>query len=207
VRYKKDSGVPCVTYVEIVEEALCFGFIDSKPNVFDPEFSVIYVCERKLKSVWSNTNKIRVERLIKEKLMTPAGLEKIKIAKQNDSWDAITSSQNYEMPSGLTKALAKNKPAKKYIELFPPGVKRQIYQWIELAKTEETKNKRIHETVSLTEKNIRANQFVKKYFFYHPRIHAKIKGATMVASLSTINFGVEISSFPQVIFSLGTAPL
>lgn len=162
VRFKKEKNVPCITYNEIVEEALCFGFIDSKPNVFDTEFSVLYICERKPKSIWSNSNKIRVERLIKDKMMTPAGLEKIEQAKQNGSWDAITSSENYEMPPELKIALERNKTAKKHFEAFPPGVKKQIYQWIISAKTDGTKNKRITETVTLAQKNVRANQYVKK---------------------------------------------
>lgn len=162
VRYKKGSGVPCIKYEEIVEEALCFGFIDSTVNKLDDERSVIYVARRKPKSVWSNTNKERVERLIKEKLMLPSGLEKIETAKANGSWDAITSSQNYEMPAALAAALQKNKTAKKYFEAFPPGVKRYIYQWICLAKTEVTSQKRIQETVTLAAKNIRANQYKKK---------------------------------------------
>ncbi|MBC8045891.1 MAG: YdeI/OmpD-associated family protein [Fimbriimonadaceae bacterium] len=162
VRYKKEKNIPCVNYEEIVEEALCFGFIDSKPNILDSGLSVLYIAQRKTKSVWSNSNKIRVVRLIEEKQMMPAGFEKIEIAKANGSWDAITSSENYEMPAGLKKALLKNKPAKKYFEAFPPGVKKQLYQWIISAKTETTQSKRIHETVSLAEKNIRANQYVKK---------------------------------------------
>lgn len=138
VMIKKERKMPCASYEEIVEEALCFGFIDSRKKRLDDIKSVIYVSERKPKSVWSNSNKMRVEKLMQENKLTEAGLEKIKIAKQNGSWDAISSSENYMMPVDLKKQLSKNKMAMKYFELFPPGVKKQIYQWIISAKTEQT---------------------------------------------------------------------
>lgn len=159
ILYKKDSGVPSVTYPESVEEALCFGWIDSKPNKRDDKSYFLFFASRKPKSVWSKINKERIARLIKEGKMTSAGLEKIEIAKANGSWTSIDASEAYEMPKELAKAFAKSKTARKNFDAFPPGVKKTIYQWIESAKTVDTKTKRVVETVTLAAKNIRANQW------------------------------------------------
>lgn len=159
ISYKKSSGKPQVTYEESVEEALCFGWIDSKGNKLDDERSMLWFAPRKTKSNWSRPNKERVARLIKQGLMTPAGLEKIEIAKKNGTWTALDAVENLEIPSDLTKALLKNKQAKENFEAFPRSAKRAILEWILNAKRPETRAKRIEETVTSAEKNIRANQW------------------------------------------------
>lgn len=160
--YKKGSVTPSVKYAEAVEEALCFGWIDSKANKRDEEYYVLYFAERKPKSVWSKLNKTRIEKMIEANLMTEAGLEKIKIAKANGSWSTLDEVEEYIMPEDLKKALKKKKEAFKNFGAFPPAVKKQLYYWIISAKQTATREKRIKETVEKAALNIRANQWVKK---------------------------------------------
>jgi uncharacterized protein YdeI (YjbR/CyaY-like superfamily) len=162
VIYKKGSATSSVNYEEAVEEALCYGWIDSRPQKRDEECFLLAFSKRKPKSVWSASNKKRIERLIAENKMAPAGLATIEIAKENGSWTSIDKVEAMEMPEALSQAFKKNKQAKGYFDAFPPSVKKGIYQWIITAKTDETRNKRVTETVELAAKNIRANQWVPK---------------------------------------------
>lgn len=162
ILYKKESNRPTITYAEVVEEALCFGWIDSKPNKRDEESYFLFIAPRKPKSVWSALNKTRIEKLLKENKMTAAGLEKIEAAKKDGSWFALDKVDALEMPPALKQAFAKNKTALKNFEAFPASVKKHIYQWMQTAKTEVTLNKRIEETVTLAAQNIRANQWKPK---------------------------------------------
>jgi uncharacterized protein YdeI (YjbR/CyaY-like superfamily) len=160
--YKKGTGKPTISYDEAVEEALCFGWIDSTPNKRDEQSYFRFIAPRKPKAVWSALNKKRIEKLIRENLMTPAGLKKIEAAKKDGSWTTLDKVEALEMPAVLKKAFSKNKAGSKNFEQFPPSVKKQLYHWIESAKTQVTREKRIIETVTLAEKNIRANQWRPK---------------------------------------------
>ena len=159
ISYKKDTGKPRFDYDESVEEALCFGWVDSKPAKLDDERSMLWFAPRKPKTNWSKLNKDRVEKMIKAGLMAPAGLAKVEAAKKDGSWNALDGVEALEIPPDLAKALSKNKTAKEYFEAFPRSVKRGILEWILNAKRPETRTKRIEETVSLAEKNVRANQW------------------------------------------------
>ena len=159
ISYKKATGKPRFDYDEAVEEALCFGWVDSKGNKLDDERSMLWFAPRKSGTGWSKLNKERVEKLIKLKLTAPAGLAKINAAKKDGSWNALDAAHALEIPSDLEKAFSKNKTARGYFEAFPPSVKRAILEWISNAKRPETRAKRIDETVTKAEKNIRANQW------------------------------------------------
>lgn len=159
ITYKKASGKPRLEYGEAVEEALCFGWIDSKPAKLDDERSMLWFAPRKAKTGWSALNKERIERLIKAGRMRPAGLAKVEAAKKDGSWNLLDAIHEMQIPSDLAKALSENKTAQQYFEAFPPSVKRAILEWIANAKRPETRSKRIEETVSKAEKNIRANQW------------------------------------------------
>jgi uncharacterized protein YdeI (YjbR/CyaY-like superfamily) len=87
IYYKRDSGKPCVSYEESVEEALCFGWIDSRVNGLDHESYMQLFSPRKPKSSWSKSNKQRVEKLIQQGLMKAPGLKTIEVAKQNGRWN------------------------------------------------------------------------------------------------------------------------
>ncbi len=157
VYYKKAANKPRVTYDEAVEEALCFGWIDSAPRKIDGEKSKLLFTPRRPKSVWSKPNKERIRRLIESGAMTESGLKKIEAAKADGSWNALDASDALEIEKDLAAAFAKNKQAKANFENFTDGVKRNILQWIYSAKTDATRAKRIERTIAMARKNLRAN--------------------------------------------------
>jgi uncharacterized protein YdeI (YjbR/CyaY-like superfamily) len=157
--YKKDSAVPSISYNQSVEEALCFGWIDSKPNKRDQESYYLYFAKRKPKSVWSAVNKKRIEQLIRDGRMTAAGLRLISAAKKDGSWSVLEESDNLVIPPDLQEQFSKNEKARNNFGAFPRSVKKNILEWIALAKKAETRKARIDQTVSLAAKNIRANQY------------------------------------------------
>ena len=157
VYFKKESGKARVPYAEAVEEALCFGWIDSLPRKIDAERSALKFTPRKPKSVWSDINKQRIEKLVANKLMTAPGLRAVETAKQNGSWDTLSAS-NYaadtnELPKDLLKAFKGKAAALKNFKGFSPSIRRQFMFWIESAKTDETRNKRLTQTVLMSEAN------------------------------------------------------
>ncbi|WP_336790307.1 YdeI/OmpD-associated family protein [Paenibacillus sp. MMO-177] len=160
--YKKDSGVPSVYYDEAVDEALCFGWVDSKPNKRDDNSYYQFFAKRNPKSNWSKVNKGKIENLLQLGLMAPAGLAAIEAAKNNGTWDALNEVENMVIPDDLQHALEANTLAKSNFEKFPRSSKRMILEWILNAKRKETRQKRIEETVSLAEVNRRANHYRDK---------------------------------------------
>ena len=161
VTYKKATGKPAPTYDEIVRAALCWGWVDSIPGKVDEDRAKLYISPRKPKSAWSQSNKVRVAELIKDGSMQPAGLAKIEEAKASGTWTLIDSAQNTEIPKDLA-AFKKLKGSKENFEAFPRGVRKQILEWIAQAKTDATREKRVLETATLAQKNIRANQWRDK---------------------------------------------
>lgn len=159
ISFKKATGKSRFEYDEAVEEALCFGWIDSKGNKLDEERSMVWFVPRKAGTGWSKINKGRVEKLTADGLMMPAGLVRVEAAKQDGSWNALDSVKALEIPPDLKKAFAANKTAQQYFDAFPRSAKRGILEWISNAKRPETRAKRIEETVTLAAKNIRANQW------------------------------------------------
>ena len=162
VLYKKNSSTSSVNYEEAVEEALCFGWIDSRPQKRDEDCFLLMFSKRKPKSVWSAINKKRIEKLIADKRMKPAGMSAIEIAKENGSWTSIDKVEAMEMPAELNKAIKKNKKAFENFNAFPASTKKALFQWVTMAKTDETRSKRVSEIVSKAAKNIRANQWTPK---------------------------------------------
>lgn len=157
IYFKKVTGKSRVTYDEAVEEALCFGWIDSIPRKFDDERSKLLFTPRKRKSVWSKLNKERVEKLIANGLMTEIGLAKIEAAKQDGSWNLLDASDNLEIAEDLQTALTANQTAKINFDAFSIGAKKNILQWLNSAKREETRQVRIEKLVRMAEQNKRAN--------------------------------------------------
>jgi uncharacterized protein YdeI (YjbR/CyaY-like superfamily) len=156
---KKTSGLSYFSYNDQVEEALCFGWVDSKPGKFDGLRSMLYFAPRKAKSGWSKPNKDRIARLLEQGLMMPAGLVKIEAAKKDGSWQKLDAVENLEIPEDLAQELAKYSSATDHFEAFPRSVKRGILEWIVQAKKPETRVKRVEETARLADQNIRANQW------------------------------------------------
>ncbi|MCC7502899.1 MAG: YdeI/OmpD-associated family protein [Flavobacteriales bacterium] len=162
ITYKKHVADKYVGFDEKVQEALCFGWIDSLARTLDADRIMQYLSPRKPNSVWSAINKAHVERLIAQKRMTTAGLKKIEIAKANGSWTAIDAAEALEVPSDLLRAFYKNRAAHNHYEAFPPSARKQIIRWVLGAKTDGTRARRIAEVVLLAAQNIRANQQVVK---------------------------------------------
>jgi uncharacterized protein YdeI (YjbR/CyaY-like superfamily) len=157
--YFKKHHKDHLPYDAIVEECLCFGWVDSLPRKADEDRAMLYISPRKTGSNWSNANKTRIEDLIKRKLMTKAGIEKVEEAKRDGCWDALVEVQAGVLPDDLIKVLKANRVAKINFEAFPSSSKRIILEWIASAKTPVTREKRIIETVEKAEQNIRANHY------------------------------------------------
>ena len=157
IYYKKETGKRKFDMADAVEEALCFGWIDSVAQKLDDERSMQKFTPRKPKSIWSKINKKRIEKLIEQKLMKPAGLATIERAKKNGSWDTLNSSDlhtdNNSMPDDLEKALSKNKKALANFLAFPPSYRKRFLFWIDSAKTPGTKAARIEQTFLMAAAN------------------------------------------------------
>jgi len=157
IYYKKETGKRKFDMADAVEEALCFGWIDSVAQKLDDERSMQKFTPRKPKSIWSKINKKRIEKLIEQKLMKPAGLATIERAKENGSWDTLNSSDlhtdNNSMPDDLEKALSKNKKALANFLAFPPSYRKRFLFWIDSAKTPVTKAARIKQTLLMAAAN------------------------------------------------------
>lgn len=153
VYYKKETGRPTIKYGDSVEEALCFGWIDSIIKKIDEEKYVRKFTPRKPDSYWSEPNKQRVEKMIRIGRMTPFGLSKIEAAKKSGLWDKNARPQLlFEMLPEFEEALKKNSRAKEIFEKLSSSHKKQYLGWIEVAKRPETKEKRIKEAITLLEK-------------------------------------------------------
>jgi len=157
VKWKKDFGKTYISYDEIVDELLCFGWVDSLPRKLDDKRTMLRISPRNPRSSWSKVNKERVMRLINAGKMQLPGLKMVEIAKSNGAWDFLNDVEDLIIPPDLEEALKKNGNAKYFYERFPNSSKRGILEWIKNAKQESTRRKRILETVSKAAKNIKAN--------------------------------------------------
>lgn len=155
--YRKESGTPSVYYPEAVDEALCFGWIDSKPNKRDADSYYVYFSKRNPKSNWSGVNKQKVEKLLAEGLMTEAGLAMITLAKATGTWNALQTVDSLEEPADLREAFNQNPEARQQWEGFAPSARRGILEWILNAKRPDTRQKRISQTVALAAEGKKAN--------------------------------------------------
>jgi uncharacterized protein YdeI (YjbR/CyaY-like superfamily) len=155
---KKHTGIPSLTWQEGVEEALCFGWIDSLRHAVDATYFKQLYTPRKPKSTWSAINKASVERLIAGGLMAAAGLAAIEIAKANGRWSSIDQVESHTLPDDFKAALAKNKKAREGYEAFSPFVRKQFLYRLNSAKRPETRAKRIAELIAAAEK--RRNPFL-----------------------------------------------
>ena len=162
ITYKKAAGKPLLSYDAAVEEALCWGWIDSKGRKLDDERTMLWYAPRNKGTGWSKPNKERIERAIAAGQMAPSGLAKIEAAKQDGSWNALDAVERLEIPPDLPTALAEIADAAANFDAFPRSAKRGILEWISSAKTAETRAKRIAETARLAGENIRANQWQRR---------------------------------------------
>jgi uncharacterized protein YdeI (YjbR/CyaY-like superfamily) len=153
---KKGASLKAVSYEEAVEEALCFGWIDGKMHSVDDQHYVLRFSPRKPRSIWSQSNRERVERLMRLGKMTEAGLAKVEEAKQNGRWAAAyTSKEKPAMPEDLQAALAQDVEAQANFYGFAPSAQTMYVAWIEQAKRVETRQRRIQEVVKRSRAKIK----------------------------------------------------
>lgn len=154
--YKVSSEEESMRWEEAVQVALCYGWIDSTVKKLDDERRRQLFTPRKDKSVWSKLNKTYIEKLVAENLMHTSGLQKIEIAKKNGSWSSLDGVENLEIPEDLQTAFNKNKTAFTNYQNFSPSCRKSYLYWLNQAKREETRLKRIAEIIALSEKNLKS---------------------------------------------------
>ncbi len=154
VYFKKGSRMPSITYNEAVEEALCFGWIDSKVQTIDELRYRQVFTPRNPKSIWSELNKKRVEKMIAEGKMTPAGLKLIDLSKKNGKWDnAYNRKETPEIPEDFELALKQKPTAWENFNNFTPSYRATYIYYVNQAKRPETRQNRIEKVVDLCERN------------------------------------------------------
>ena len=153
---KKKSGIKGLKYDEAVEEAICYGWIDSKMQSIDTDRFRQRFSPRRKNSIWSKKNKETDEKMIRAGKMSEAGFKTINLAKENGKWDmAYSSKVAPTIPSDLTEALKKNELAWRNFSKFSNSTRFQYVYWVTSAKKDETRRKRIVEVVKKATKNIR----------------------------------------------------
>lgn len=162
VTWRRPTGRPAPSYDDVVEEALCFGWIDSTARTFDDERSGLRLAPRRPGSGWARSNKARIERLEAAGLMTDAGRALVDRAKADGSWSLLDGVEDGIVPGDLAAALGARPPARDHFDAFPPGVRRGILGWIAQAKRPETRRRRVQETAEKAQRNERANQGTPK---------------------------------------------
>jgi uncharacterized protein YdeI (YjbR/CyaY-like superfamily) len=145
--YKKSSNIPSISWSDAVDEALCFGWIDSVRKTIDEEKFIQFFSKRKKNGTWSSINKEKVVQLTQQGKMTSAGLECITIAKQNGSWNILDTVEALLIPADLEEQFEHNSTAKSYYMSLSKSVQKAILQWLVLAKRPETRQKRIAEII------------------------------------------------------------
>ena len=157
VSWKKATGKPVIPYTNAVDEALCFGWIDSKVKRIDEERAMRMFTPRNPKSQWSRINKNKVARLLEQGLMTAAGMKLVKAAKADGSWNVSDEIEDLVIPPDLASALAENDAAGEYFRNLPDSWKKSALWWIKSARRPETRAERIAKTVRLAAENRLAN--------------------------------------------------
>ncbi len=153
--YKVASKEESMRWEEAVKVALCFGWIDSTVKSLGNGKRQQYFCPRNPKSVWSALNKKYIIQLIADDLMCAQGMTSIKIAKENGSWTALDAVENLIIPKELQTQFDKNKTAFTNYQNFAPSYKKGYLYWLNQAKREATREKRISEIIKLCNQNIK----------------------------------------------------
>ena len=156
--YKKSAGRPGPAYEDLIEEALCFGWIDGAARSVDDQRTSLYFCPRRKGSGWAATNKARIERLVADGRMRPAGLAAIERAKADGSWTTLDRSESLTVPEELVQAFAEHPGSADAFNSFPPGARKQLIYRVDSAKRAATRARRADEIARLAQQGIRADQ-------------------------------------------------
>ncbi|MDN3643210.1 YdeI/OmpD-associated family protein [Lutimonas halocynthiae] len=157
--YKKKSPNHNLDWSESVDEALCFGWIDSTKRAIDSEKYKQYFSKRKAKSNWSKINKDKVKTLIDQGLMEEEGFKSIEIAKENGSWIILDGVESLIIPEDLKEEFANHKGSIEYFDTLSKSVKKGLLYWVVSAKRIDTRKKRILEIVENASENLKPKQF------------------------------------------------
>ncbi len=159
IMYMQKANQATVTWSEAVDEALCFGWIDSVKKKLDEHRSIQFFSKRKPKSTWSKINKDKIEKLTESGQMTESGLRCVEIAKQNGSWELLDSVEALVVPEDLETALLSRENAMEFFTGLNKTIKKGMLQWLVLAKRPETRQNRITEIAELAQKKQKPKQF------------------------------------------------
>lgn len=159
IYYKKTSQQANIGLSDAIDEALCFGWIDSKSKSLDEEKIMQFFSRRKPNGTWSKINKEKIKQLIETNRMAAAGLEAIEKAKLNGSWTLLDEVEELIIPKDLEKAFQSMPGSKAFFTSLSNSVKKSMLQWLVLAKTEKTREKRIHEIASCAHQKVKPGAF------------------------------------------------
>jgi uncharacterized protein YdeI (YjbR/CyaY-like superfamily) len=162
VTWRKDSGGPVVSYDDLVEEALCFGWVDSRAERRTDGRTALLFTPRRPTSAWSGPNKERVERLEAAGLMAEAGRAVVEAARASGRWTALDAVERLEVPQDLAAAFDANPGAREHWDGFSRSARRAILVWITSAKRPETRATRVAETARQAALGVRANERPRK---------------------------------------------
>jgi len=155
IYYKKSSQLTTITWSEAVDEALCFGWIDSTARPLDADRYMQFFTKRKPGGGWSKINKEKIRKLTEEGRMSQAGLDAIAAAKENGSWTLLDEVEELVVPDDLANALAENAVALSFFQKLSKSDKRHLLYWVSSAKRDDTRRKRIGEIVEFTGRNLK----------------------------------------------------
>ncbi|MDP9484030.1 MAG: YdeI/OmpD-associated family protein [Chloroflexota bacterium] len=158
VSWRPSSARNDLDYEAAVEEALCFGWVDSRGGKVDEQRTKLYFAPRNPRSGWARPNKERVERLAAAGRMAPAGISAVERAKANGSWTILDAVERLELPDDLEAALETHPPARAHWEAFSRSARRALLAWIALARRPDTRAKRVEATAAAAQHNERANE-------------------------------------------------
>ena len=157
--YKKKSPKHNLGWSESVDEALCFGWIDSTKKTIDSEKYKQYFSKRKAKSNWSKTNKDKVKILIDQGLIVEEGYKSIEVAKENGSWTILDGVEALIIPEDLKEEFVNYKGSMEYFDSLSKSAKKILLYWVVSAKRKETRQNRILEIADNASKKLKPKQF------------------------------------------------
>ena len=157
--YKKKTPKYNLSWSESVDEALCFGWIDSVKKTIDSEKYKQYFSKRKAKSNWSKINKDKVTTLIEQGLMKEEGYKSIEIAKENGSWTILDEVETLVIPDDLKEEFANFQGSMEFFDSLSKSVKKILLYWVVSAKRKETRQRRILEIAENASQSLKPKQF------------------------------------------------
>lgn len=152
--FKKSSKTPTITWSDAVDEALCFGWIDSVKKSIDSERYMQHYGKRKGNSIWSKINKDKVAHLSEQDLIFPAGIEIIEKAKQNGNWSLLNDVEKLIIPNDLEEVFKIYPSSKAFFLSLSKSVRKGLLTWIIMAKRAETREKRVKEVAEKAGDNL-----------------------------------------------------